>query len=222
MAALNAGTSVEELGLYGPNQERLWLRTGTESLQLWEWAKAAAPEASGGGVAFLDLTWEARAALVEAASRNAAAAAVFGEVDYLMGCHWDPVSGQLLLVAGSNDGAVGFFPVAEATALTGALTGQPPAAALAPPPVVLRGGHDAVVRSCCCFGGGGGSGGGGMGAAGALLCATGGEDSKLALWTLAAPAPGAAGGSGAGEGSDGSASSGPARHKQGGRRAAPY
>ena len=218
---------MEEIGLYGAAGERLWLRTGTESLQLWEWAKAAAPDAAGGDVAFLDLTWEARMAAAEAAARGGPAlAGAFEEVGYLAGCHWDAASGALLLVAGTNEGAVGFFPVDEAAALSGALAGRPLSAALAPPPVVLRGAHSDVVRSVCCFGGGGGSGGGG---GGGLLCATGGEDAKIALWTLA-PGGGGGGGAAAAAGaqpgasdmSDGSASSGPARHKKGARRAAPY
>lgn len=224
IAALNAGTSVEELGLYGPQQERLWLRTGTESLQLWEWAKAAAPDASGGDVAFLDLTWEARIGAAEAAARGGGeVASIFQEVDYLAGCHWDAASGQLLLIAGTNAGAVGFWPVAEAAAISGALAGTRPADALAAPPVVLRGAHADVVRSVRCFASDAAAAG-----AGGLLCATGGEDSKLALWTLAPPPPAAGGNAaagaagGAGDASDGSASSGPARHKQGGRRAAPY
>lgn len=238
VAALNAGTSVEEIGLYGPSGsgERLWVRTGTESLQLWEWAKAAAPGVEGGDVAFLDLTWEARAAAAAAASRssNPEVTKLFEEVDYLAGCHWDEASGQLLMVAGTNAGAVGFFPVAEAAALSGALRGRPPADALAPPPVVLRGAHGDVVRSVRCFpGAAGAAAGGGSGGRARLLCATGGEDSKLALWTLSqAPEPEQrAAGQGQGHGqarpgdgdaSDASNSSGPARHRQGARRAAPY
>ncbi len=38
-AAINVGTSVEELGVYGGTGERLWVRTGTESLHLWEWER---------------------------------------------------------------------------------------------------------------------------------------------------------------------------------------
>jgi hypothetical protein len=221
VAALNAGTSVEEIGLYGPAAERLWVRTGTESLQLWEWANAAAPDAAGGDVAFLDLTWEARgAAAAAAAAGGGAAAAAFGEVDYLAGAHWDAASGRLLMVAGTNAGAVAFFPLDEAAALSGALQGRPPVAAIGAPPVALAGGHDAVVRSVRCFTPSEAAGGGG------LLCATGGEDGKLALWTLAPAAPGAAGSGqpqpAASDRSDGSASSGPARHRAGGRRAAPY
>ena len=35
------------------------------------------------------------------------------QVDYLIGCHYDNISGQLLLVAGTNAGAAAFFPIAE-------------------------------------------------------------------------------------------------------------
>jgi hypothetical protein len=41
---MNIGTSVEELGLYGAQDERLWCRSGTESLHLWEWLAATQEE----------------------------------------------------------------------------------------------------------------------------------------------------------------------------------
>ncbi len=77
-AALNVGTSIEEMGLYGPENERLWIRTGTESLHLWDWRIATQNELEGGHRAFCDLL-EAR----ENASRLASttsAAATFSEV----------------------------------------------------------------------------------------------------------------------------------------------
>jgi hypothetical protein len=48
VAAINMETSVEELGLYGSQEERLWLRTGTEGLALWEWGRAATGDESEG------------------------------------------------------------------------------------------------------------------------------------------------------------------------------
>ena len=59
-AALNVGTSVEEIGMYGGEGERLWVRTGTETLQLWEWRAATLGDREGGDEAFAQ--WpEARA-----------------------------------------------------------------------------------------------------------------------------------------------------------------
>lgn len=75
-AALNLGTSVEELGLYGnASLERMWLRTGTESLHLWEWMKAAQEEPEGavaGSMAFADFI-EARNVAAQAAAMTEAA-----------------------------------------------------------------------------------------------------------------------------------------------------
>jgi WD40 repeat protein len=44
ISALNVNTSVEEMNFYGAQGRRLWVRTGTESLHLWEWFKASSDE----------------------------------------------------------------------------------------------------------------------------------------------------------------------------------
>lgn len=67
-AALNIDTSVAQLGFYGAAGERLWARSGVESLHLWEWAAACNddPEgASWGGF------WEWRARFFLGCSRIA-------------------------------------------------------------------------------------------------------------------------------------------------------
>lgn len=77
-AALNVGTSVEEIGLYGPSQERLWVRTGTETLHLWDWQVATLSDREGGHGAFAE--WpEARATAAQAAA-SSSVASVFEEV----------------------------------------------------------------------------------------------------------------------------------------------
>ena len=77
-AALNVGTSVEEIGMYGGEGERLWVRTGTETLQLWEWRAATLGDREGGDEAFAQ--WpEARATTVAAAA-GSPAASLFEEV----------------------------------------------------------------------------------------------------------------------------------------------
>ena len=48
-AALNIDTSVQRFGFYGPQGEKLWARSGIESLHLWEWAAACNDEAAGAG-----------------------------------------------------------------------------------------------------------------------------------------------------------------------------
>lgn len=44
ISALNVNTSVEEMNFYGQQGQRLWVRTGTEGLHLWEWYKATSDE----------------------------------------------------------------------------------------------------------------------------------------------------------------------------------
>lgn len=65
------------------------------------------------------------------------------QVDYLIGCHFDEASQQLLLVAGSIEGPVGFFPIAEQQHRAGQL--PPGSNLLQPPAVVLQGCHRCVV-----------------------------------------------------------------------------
>ena len=150
-AALNVGTSVEEVGLYGEEGERLWVRTGTETLQLWEWRLAAQDDLQGGDEAFAIWT-EARATAVEAAAGGTAGSALT-EVDYLVGCTYDLSSRRLSLIAGTNGGAAAFFPLEElrqggAAAAAVPLTG----AVMAPPILLIQGAHSDVVRSVRVFG----------------------------------------------------------------------
>lgn len=78
IAALNVGTSVEQLGLYGSEQQHMWCRTGTETLQLWDWLAATVEGMEGGDVAVADLT-EARQ-MAAAAAGSSSAASLFTEV----------------------------------------------------------------------------------------------------------------------------------------------
>jgi hypothetical protein len=136
---------------------------GTETLQLWDWLAAADESVPGGDAAVADLT-DARGMAVAAAcaaqaaaraagdAAGAAGAAALEDVDYLVGCHWDAASQQLLLVAGNIDGTLGLFPVCEQQQRAGQLA--PGANMLAPPAVVLQGCHRCVcvvllVRTRC-------------------------------------------------------------------------
>eukprot|EP00878_Enallax_costatus_P031670 GHUV01034647.1.p1 GENE.GHUV01034647.1~~GHUV01034647.1.p1 ORF type:complete len:182 (-),score=64.40 GHUV01034647.1:340-885(-) len=78
IAALNVGTSVEQLGLYGSEQQHMWCRTGTETVQIWDWLAATIEDAQGGDVAVADLA-EARQMAVAAAA-GTSAASLFAEV----------------------------------------------------------------------------------------------------------------------------------------------
>eukprot|EP00983_Pelagomonas_calceolata_P106637 1159254-Pelagomonas_calceolata.AAC.6 len=139
------------------------VRTGTETLHLWEWGRAVTESAEGGEGAFAEFL-EARdtatsaaaaAAATEGASPSPADSGAIGGtsaspsnifrhgVEYLVGCHYDAPSQQLMLVAG-QDGAVGFWPLLEQQAVGGgALVG----AELQPPVMALQGAHSGVVRS---------------------------------------------------------------------------
>jgi hypothetical protein len=77
-AALNVGTSVEELGLYGSHSERMWVRTGNESLHLWEWKEATCVERDGGHEAFAE--WPEARTTVRTLAQQSSAASLFEEV----------------------------------------------------------------------------------------------------------------------------------------------
>ena len=127
-----------------------------------------------------------------------------------MGCHWDQASNQLLLVAGSSEGPVAFFPLMEQAACSRQLPAD--VNPVEAPVLTLHGCHDSVVRSVECFDGA---------AAARLCCVSAGEDARIGLWTLqqeAGPSPSASMES---EGSQ--HSGGPARQKHSAaKRHSPY
>ncbi|GFR41096.1 hypothetical protein Agub_g1740 [Astrephomene gubernaculifera] len=167
-AAINVNNSVEEFGLYGTDGGKLWIRTGTESVLLWEWLRGTDEEVPGGDMQFAEFS-DARGTCAQACAASAAAS-LLPEVDYLVGCHYDRPTNQLFMLAGHNDGPVAFLPVLEQQGPHGAMT----AAALATPVVALAGGHSSIVRSVHCMGDGN-SGPFGV---------TGGEDGLVCMWTL--------------------------------------
>ncbi len=101
------------------------------------------------------------------------------QVNYFVGCHFDAPSEQLLLLAGTNDGAVAFLPVAERAAAAGQL--PPGTNPLGPPAAVLQGTHTDIVRSLRWLPGSAGP-----------LCVTAGEDARVCLWSLQQQAPSSA------------------------------
>lgn len=231
-AALNIDTSVAKLGFYGQQGERLWARSGVESLHLWEWAAACNDEAAGvraglgrlgrlqgvlqtcvachfrwlteqipaaprcmqlhhssqqgppaahlpppaGGNGALGEALNAREQLTAAAAACPVGQALAPGLDYLIGCEYNAAANQLWLLAGNNGGAVGFYPVIEPPAGTvqqqQQQAGAQPAPLFGHPQAALLGGsHTDVVRSVLW-----------PGAAGSL-CLTGGEDSKICVWS---------------------------------------
>ncbi|PNH12718.1 WD repeat domain-containing protein [Tetrabaena socialis] len=168
-AAININNSVEEFGLYGADGGRLWVRTGTESMHLWEWLRATNEEVAGGDMQFAEFA-NARLTASQACAASAAAP-MLPQVDYLVGCHYDSPTNQLFLLAGHNDGPIAFLPIVEQQGPQGAMA----AAALACPVMALAGGHSSIVRSAQCLEGAGGNG---------PFCVTGGEDALVCLWTL--------------------------------------
>lgn len=204
-AALNVSTSVEEIGMYGEHGEKLWVRTGTETLHLWEWMKATREDVEGGDAAFAEAL-TAREHAAQVASTSGAAPYFEAGVDYLTGCHYDPPSQQLMLMAGTIDGALGFFPLMEQQAAAGQI--PPGGNFIGPPAVVLQGGHESIVRSVLFLDPGSN-----------VLCISGGEDAKLCLWGAAGCGPSEVPGVSNGSGSSG----GPAaKGKLHLRRSTPY
>ena len=168
------------------------------------------PASPAGGNGALAEALDAREQLAAAAAGCAAGQALAPGLDYLVGCEYNAAADQLWLLAGNNAGAVGLFPVVEPAASSsggggggggdggGEGDGMQQDGAAPPPPAqqqqqqsrrqvqlfgqpqaVLAGGaHSDVVRSVLWPGAVGG------------MCLSGGEDSKLCVWSLAQQAAG--------------------------------
>ena len=54
---MNIDTSVAKLGFYGQQGEKLWARSGVETLHLWEWQAACNDEAAGAGGRWVGERW---------------------------------------------------------------------------------------------------------------------------------------------------------------------
>ena len=146
---LSCGSSVARLGFYGPQGQHMWALTGTEEVSLWAWAEGervgAQPE-------------QGTRAAAGAAAAHAACAPLL-QVDYCVRCSWDASTGALWLIAGSQEGHLGAWPLA----LDDAQRVQ-----VGPPAACLQGGHVDVVRAALWMGD---------------QAVTGGEDGRLCLWT---------------------------------------
>ena len=183
-AALNIDTAVARLGFYGPGLDKLWCCSGTETLHVWEWAAACDDEMVGGNGALGESTVDTTRPLLQfdtSGSDNTHA-------DYLIQCEYDPSSDQLVVVAGTNNGEVGLFPVGVgATGGEGVETATTiPSTSIhfGAPVAVMKSeenrGHCDIVRSVVWVGGVHGEGGSGSG--GGSVWVTGGEDARLSVW----------------------------------------
>jgi WD repeat-containing protein 89 len=155
-SALNIDTAVAKLGFYGPSGENLWCCSGTESLHLWEWA-ASCDDSIEGGNGPLGEARDARERLMCAIASGGSRPA-----DYLVQCEYDAVSDQLSIVAGTNEGFAGMFPVTAPRQNTSSWIG------LGSPRSALWGGHSDVIRS--------------MVRLTDAKWLSGGEDARLCLW----------------------------------------
>ena len=166
VAALNPGCSIEQCGFYGQKNEKLWIRTGNETLLLWDWHSATQEELGGGSFGGAEASAdfeEARQSASSAASRGQVAS-LFEEVHYLVGCTYDSGLNQLSLIAGTTEGHVGLFPIRE--------RGEAKPEIL-PPTVAFHGSHTDIVRSLCWDG-----------PASRRRYVTGGEDGLICIWGI--------------------------------------
>ncbi|KAG0561256.1 hypothetical protein KC19_9G049100 [Ceratodon purpureus] len=157
-SVMSVGTSIAKIGFYGMNYEHIWCQTHIETLSSWNFEDA----------------------LVEAdfteMRNNASCNWSFSPVEYLIRCYYISTFDTLWLIAGTQEGTVGYFPLHIPTPNTGTTS----AGAVGPASAVLEGGHTGVVRSVwspydvstnC-----------GTALEG-LFCWTGGEDGRLCSWT---------------------------------------
>lgn len=143
LTVMNTDQPVQKMGFFGPADEYLYAISTVETLSLWNCAK-------GNRVAAFP---EIRLQLSQAAN---------AQVDYLVNCHYNPLSQRLFLSAGTFGGGLLMCHV-NATSVQ-------PFCMLNP-----RDGHKGVIRDCLCFD---------------ETLVSGGQDSKLCVWKSgAAPEP---------------------------------
>lgn len=157
-SVMGVGTSIARIGFYGSNRERLWCQTHIETVSSWN-IEDALLEAD-----FTDIRSEA--------SANWS----YPSVDYLIRCHYIPGFDTLWLIAGTQEGTIGYFPLH----IPVKRSGTNDAAAVGPASAVLEGGHSSVVRSVwfpCDVGTNADT------PLEGLFCWTGGEDGRLCRWS---------------------------------------
>lgn len=163
-AALNIETAVARIGFYASQSDILWCTTGTETLYTWEWA-AACREDTERGTGPLSNFSNARQDLQYAATGIGAQELADG-VDYLLGCEYDARADTLYVIAGSEGGTLGVYPVHSHC------VGRPVG--------ILRGVHRDCVRAFMWLDDCG------------RVAVTGGEDSLISFWGFGPSSPSSA------------------------------
>lgn len=147
--------SVAGMGFYDAGGGKLWCRSFTENLYLWDWAAACDEDSQGGEGPLASLT-DAKAQLTVMDAKDT-------RLEFLIGCTYDSSRDRLSLAAGAPGGDVAIFP----------LKVMGDACRLKPARFSLRGGHSSVVRKLLWnFGG-----------VSAFCVFSGGEDGKLVAWS---------------------------------------
>ncbi|KAG0356272.1 WD repeat-containing protein 89 [Podila minutissima] len=141
LVVANTGSSVNKVGYFGPNSEYIYCLSHMETLSLWSAEDADAIHQFG------DI-------------RGVTNPSLGLTLDYGIDCQYEPETGRLYLLSGSNEGQINILHV---TANTLQLC------------QVLQGGHSEIVRSTHWDSKRG-------------ILYSGGEDAKLGLWTSDAPA----------------------------------
>ncbi|KAG0050815.1 WD40-repeat-containing domain protein [Linnemannia elongata] len=135
MVVSNTGASINRIGYFGPNAEYIYCLSHMETLSLWNSEDADAIHQFG------DI-------------RGVSNPAMGLTLDYGIDCQYEPESGRLFLLAGSNEGNINILHVkADSLQLC----------------QVLSGGHSEIVRSTFWDSKRG-------------ILYSGGEDAKLGLW----------------------------------------
>ena len=150
-ATVNAESCPSRIGYFGAAAEGAYALTATETMSLFEMGSAQRVASWGN-----DLV------------RGTGLRQTLG-VDYLVDCVYEPRGQRLVLLGGTNDGALeGFLVRPAGFDRLGPLRGADPAS-----------GHVDVVRCADAFDGGRGVG---------WAVVTGGEDGRIVVWSAAAPA----------------------------------
>ncbi|GMH40650.1 hypothetical protein BSKO_08554 [Bryopsis sp. KO-2023] len=146
---------IEDFGFYGQGGLSIWCKLSS-GLALWEWAKFLDIESDEGtGPMFNSMDVRP--------SMNEACAELKGQVDYVLGCHFNQQSGEFLTIGGTDGGAMVGFPTNP--------TPRQRDRIFAPPVLLLEGAHNDVVRSLTLFNSGFRDFG-----------VSGGDDGRLAVW----------------------------------------
>ncbi|KAF9382686.1 WD repeat-containing protein 89 [Podila verticillata] len=140
LVVANTGSSVNRVGYFGPNSEYIYCLSHMETLSLWSAEDADVIHQFG------DI-------------RGVTNPSLGLTLDYGIDCQYEPETGRLYLLSGSNEGQINILHV---TANTLQLC------------QVLQGGHSEIVRSAHWDSKRG-------------ILYSGGEDAKLGLWTSDAP-----------------------------------